>query len=279
METNNAQAQKTKQRIKALQDTIKITKALDSISLVKMRKATSTLKKNKVYFDRIQESVQDMVNYTKDNLNPYLVQKQNGKHVFLVIAGDKGFCGAYNHTLCKYTLDILSKYNPEDIILYCVGYKLIEFCERNNLAFIKDFVYSSNINSNIDAQAIAIQMHSLYISGEISTINIIYTQLQGGTLSKPYMIQALPIIPTKPSQIATNQQIIEDEEFFKDVVYEPSIEKVLDSLIDQYLNGIIFGALVHSQVAEHTSRCMAMGNATDNAQEILEKVKSRRNQG
>ncbi|MDR1138549.1 MAG: F0F1 ATP synthase subunit gamma [Clostridiales bacterium] len=272
---DNTQAQKLKQRIKALQDTYKITKALDSISLVKMRKSTDILKRNKVYFDRIQTAVTDLINHTATSYNQYLGFNKKGKEVFLIIAGDKGFCGAYNHTLCKYALDILSKYDKQNVVVYCVGYKLIEFFARHEWDVNKDFVYYSSIQSHIDATTISKAMHKLYLHDDIASINILYTQLIGGSLCKPQHLQVLPII----ARIQPQYQDIETEEFFKEVVYEPSVEEVFEALIDQYLNGIVFGALAHSAVAEHTSRCMAMSNASDNAQELLDKLKTRRNQG
>lgn len=273
MESNNQEAQKLKKRIKALEDTRKITRALDSISLVKMRRATEVLKKNKEYFDRIQDSVQDLIKYTAASFSSYLHEGKTGKKAYLVIAGDKGFCGAYNHNLTKFALPEIKKNKSSDIIVYAVGYKLIEILTRNEIPFEKEFVYSSNISSFIDANAIADAMHKLFLDGKISSLEIIYTQLVGGSVCKPASIQALPL------NLNYTPHKVQDEDFFKEVEYEPSVDAVLHSLVQQYLNGIIFGSLVHSAVAEHTSRCMAMSNATDNAEELLDKIKSKRNSG
>ncbi|MDR3021292.1 MAG: F0F1 ATP synthase subunit gamma [Clostridiales bacterium] len=262
-----------KLRIKAVKDTLQITKAMDTVSSAKMRKAMAVLKDNQNYFDRIQECIQDMVNYTASNDNKYLNPTKQGKSAYIVISSDKGLCGSYNNKVLKFANERLKEEKMnQDTVIFAVGLMTKDYFENLNYNVSSDFIFLSSIASHRDSIKMADKIELLYSSEQLSSVKLIFTQASETGQYKPQIINVLPII--KQNNIVSMQ----DEEYFKELQFEPSIEVVMQQLVKQYLIGIFFGALAHCSVCEHTSRRISMKTASDNAEKVLVSMIDKSNQ-
>jgi F-type H+-transporting ATPase subunit gamma len=261
---------KIKSRIKNIQQTMRITKAMDTISIAKRRKATAILENNEVYFNRILEAFDDLVKFTIEE-NIYLKPQESGKDAYIIVASDKGLCGSYNNTVLRWSDNYLKSIDNDKCKIYCIGQMTKDHYVKTSYDLGLDFVYNSNIANQKDAIKIADKINELYCSGQISRVNIIYTKYDQEGKCNPQFLQALPMV------VKQQKSTFEDEEYFKELQYYPNIDRVLATIVRQYLIGIIYGSLVHSVVAEHTSRSMAMDGATTNSKRILVGINAKYN--
>lgn len=257
-------ANSIKLRIKSVQQAMQVTNAMDVISVAKRRKAIQAQKANEVYFERIVQTVKDVVKYTVDYDNVFINQAKQGKSAYIVIASDKGLCGAYNSTILKWADKHFSSLPKDSFKIFFVGQMVQNYFSKKGYDCDDSFLYNSEIGTQKDAIKIANAINELYLSKEINQVNIIYSAMQSSSSSKPKLLEVLPI------KVDTKEQSIDDQEFFKELVYEPSVDEVMRGIVEQYLVGTIYGALVNCANAEHTSRSMSMSNAARRSKEALE---------
>ena len=245
----------------AISDTRQITSAMRLISVSKMQKAIARREANSLHFERVQATMKDILLHSPDVHHNFFDKQEEGVPAYIVIAGDKGLCGGYNHNVLNYAYDIISK--KERKVVITVGQESRVFFQRKKLDIDIEYLHIAQNPTLYSARKLTAELINMYKTMAINEINIIYTKFISTFMQVPRMIELLPI------EIGHFADIEVESSYTGEVRYLPSPAKVLEILVPQYIDGIVYGALIQSYASEHCARMVAMEAATKNADEML----------
>lgn len=253
-----------RRHINAVRQTRKITNAMKLVSTARIKKAMQNLKYNNFYFERVQSAMKDILLSPHPVDHPYLSLGRGKKRAYIVISGDKGMVGDYNAKLLDFArTEILN--TGEKVILITIGITASEYFKKNGLAPDIEISGVSQNPSLDNARNLVIDLIDLFDNGEARSVYLIYTTFDNKTIPNPIVRRILPI------RIHDYENIPETEPEHE-ILYIPSPEEVFSDLVPQYLVGFLFEAMVQAYASEHYARMNAMQSATDNADELLEKL-------
>lgn len=251
-----------KRRIKSVNSTKQITKAMELVSTAKLRRTRSRLEKVKPYFETVNQTIQEILGSSSNIDHPYTSEREVKKSLYIVITADRGLCGGYNINAIKKALeDIEDKENASFIV---IGQKAKGYFSKRGYDIVGEYVNISEKPEYNDAKSIGRLALNLYEEGKIDEIKLVYTQFVSTISQVPKRIKLLPVAKEEKEKTG--------EEEFKYVSYEPSPSVVLDYLIPKYIESTIFGTLVESAASEQAARRVAMESATDNAEEMIDSL-------
>ncbi|MCI8488086.1 MAG: ATP synthase F1 subunit gamma [Clostridia bacterium] len=257
-----------KHRIKSISDTRKITGAMETISVAKMRKALRRYENNKAYFETIRGVISDIILRTEKAEHKVFMQSAKRKAAFIAIASDKGLAGGFNHNILAFAeREITRSIEPH---VFAVGQVCEEYFTNRGIAIDGAFADASYEPSVKQAAEMSERVYSMFDRGEIDEAYIIYTAMEGRGKMTPSVLKLLPF--DRNEVLGERDENIADGRERERIYYEPSPEEVLATLIPQYLTAMIYGALIQSSACEHSQRRSAMNSATRNANELLEKL-------
>lgn len=248
-----------KNRMRSIQSTIQITKAMELVSSSKLRKAKQRAEKIRPFFNLLYQTITDIVYENKDFSSVYTVDRKSNNSLFIVIAGDRGLAGGYNSNIYKFALENMKS---KDVQIIAIGAKAIEYFSRRNYNIINSY---SNFAEYIEIESvyeISNLICNLYKSNKIDKVCIIYTMFISPLNQQPQVLDILPL--------ALSSGNISNTKIKKMITYDPSPQEVFDNIVPQYISGIIFGAVLESYASEQAARRLSMESATDNGQEILD---------
>ena len=272
-----ANAREIQNRIKSIKDTMKITKAMYMMSSIKLRKAKQNLENTEPYFIELQEQLADiMVHYPSlehlyfDNRPKDLDEKEK-RTAYVIITGDRGLAGAYNHNVLKEAIKTIED-RGDKYKLLVVGVLGRHFLRARGYELEHGFHYSSNNPSIHRARVIAEWVMELYKEEQVDKVCLIYTMMKNQVVSE---VCVDDILPLKSHEFVTQEY---KEKYSEDIdendwytIY-PSPKRALEKLVYNYVTGYIYGALVEGFASEENERMMAMKSATDNAEAMLSEL-------
>lgn len=277
-----ANAREIQNRIKSIEDTMKITKAMYMMSSMKLRKAKQKLQNTEPYFYELQEQISDILYHFPDMQHLYFDNRTKDLHEevkkkgYIVISGDKGMAGAYNHNVIK-TAEALVK-ESEDYKIYPIGETARHYFSRQGYNVDKEFHYSANNPSIHRARVITEYIFDLYKKEELDEVYVIFTRMVNSIREEMQITQLLPLkthefiekeLIEKSQEGEGNYDKYAADEADEWFLIYPSPKKVLERLAYSYVTGFMYGALVESSASEENARMMAMQSATDNAEAML----------
>ena len=248
-----------KRKIKSVNSTMQITKAMKLVSTAKLRKNRMRLDITKPYFETVFDTVTKIIASKKNIKHDYLEKRDIKKTLYIIITSDRGLCGGYNTNSIKCALKDIDDYEKATFI--SVGKKAYDYLRHHKVDIDEHYIGISEKPEFADAQIIARKSLKLFEREKIDEIKLIYTKLISTISQEATLLKLLPIEKREDIEIK--------DEFVK---YEPSPEVVLDYLIPKYIESTIYGAMVESAAAEQAARRIAMENATDNAQDMIEEL-------
>ena len=262
-----ASAREIQSRIRSVKDTMKITNAMYMISSSKMKKAKKVLEDTEPYFYNMQAAIARILRHVPDLQHPFfsvrhLVPREDRKIGTIVVTGDKGMAGAYNHNITKMTDEFME--GPGHHKLYVLGVVGRQYYSRKKADVDGSFRYTVQKPTMHRARVISDEIVRAFLERELDEIHIIYTQMQNAAVMEPVNMQLLPLKKANftPSQIPMGT-LQEEIEMF------PSADAVLDTIIPSYLTGVIYGCLVEAYASENNARMTAMQSSTDSAKKML----------
>lgn len=262
-----------KRRIKSVNSTMQITKAMELVSTSKLKRARVRLDKSKPYFETVLESIKDVLANAKGIKHPFLEKREVKNTLYILITSDKGLAGGYNANVNKLLQNEIKDKEAAKIIT--VGVKGRDYFRRRGYNVIESLTGISETPEASDARHIGEKAIDLYRTGVVDEIKIVYTQFKSTISYVPEIITLLPAT-------FEEKEISLDNKGYRSLTrFEPSEEAVLDYLIPKYIGSTIYGAMIEASASESGSRRLAMENATDNADEMiksLELVKNRARQ-
>ncbi|HHT16884.1 MAG TPA: ATP synthase F1 subunit gamma [Papillibacter sp.] len=263
-----AHAAEIRQHIAAVEQTKKITGAMELVSSMRMRRVMSHIEHNHRYFEHVQKTMKQIL-AAHHITHPYLRRVPEGGHcTFIVISGDKGLCGAYNANVLNLALEKMEE-KPNNALI-TIGRTAEAFFRARGrepdmcvLGLVQDPTLSR-------VRPLARDIMRLFDTGQTEEIQIVYTSFFGETKNMAITRRLLPVLDDDYAEIEPMEEIWE-------ILYHPSEQEVFDLLVPQYVLGIVFGVLVQSYASEHYARMNAMHGATTNATEMLKSLKTQYN--
>lgn len=256
-------------RMKSIRQTLQITSAMKLISTSKLRRARVQLDQTEPYFDRIQETLEDIFMHSEGIREQYFAPRERPDGIprrgFMVITSDKGLAGGYNHNIIK--LAETSMTRPDTDYLLLLGSIGSRYFLRKNCPILENFKYSTAIPTVFEAKDVADFILSQFDAGVIDEFYIVYTRMYSSVKLVPEVLKILPL-----EESLFQRGDTETKKSDSSLTYIPSAQAVFETLIPKYLSGVIYGAMVESFASEHSARMTAMDNASKNAEEMLDKL-------
>ena len=255
-----------KNRIRSMESTKQITKAMEMVAASKLRRAQAQVANSRPYFEILYSVIRDIVHSGSDTSLPYLTSVRHGdrKIAYIVIAGDRGLAGGYNSNILKMS------YAEMDggAVVLPVGKKALDFFRARKMPLFSENYAEAEDVSVGDCFTIAKNLCKAFKAGEFDEIRIGYTKFVSVLSQTSVTMKLLPL----------DEPCGECEEPQSDMIYEPGSEEVFEAIIPEYLGGIIYGALCESRASEQAARRTAMDSATQNADDMIADLSLKFNQ-
>ena len=268
-----------KLRIKSVQSTMQITRAMQLVAASKLNKAKLRADRSKPYFETLHATLTGIAQENNDFQSPYTRAGKNDKWLYIVIAGDRGLAGGYNANLFKF---LETETVGKDYSVLPIGKKSVEHFEQKKIPILTRAFAEVAVIGVSDCFEIARIICDAYAAGEYGHISMCYTNFISMMTQTPGVTSMLPLSDfTDPSgnrqmdaaDAALDQGQAEQKESGKArdlILYEPDSETVFNSIVPDYLAGLLYSSINISVASELAARRMAMEAATDNAQEMID---------
>lgn len=253
-----------KNRIRSMESTKQITKAMEMVAASKLRHAQAKVLSSRPYFEILYETIMDIAGKEGKVDSVYLEKRPVKKSAYIVIAGDRGLAGGYNANVLKL---VLSHMEGKNTVILPVGKKAVEFFRHRKVDLLTEqYADASGLNMG-DCFTVAKSLCKAYQNGEVDEVFIAYTNFVSVLSQTPSVLQLLPLSNPAPKKQAS-----------QDILYEPGSREVFDSIVPEFVGGVFYGALCESRASEQAARRTAMDAATQNADEMIADLSLKFNQ-
>lgn len=248
-----------KNRIKSVENTMQITKAMELVAASKLRRAKITAEKTKPYMNALSNAIYEIGKTARGEQSIFFGKKEEKRLLFVIIAGDRGLAGGFNHNLFKLAMQSM----PENIevSVFPIGKKVSEFFKKQNVTLLKNsYEIAANVHIG-DCLDMGKRITEGYASGEYDAVTVFYTGFNSMLTQSAVCEKILPI---KKREKNNEKGVLR--------LYEPDEESVLKSIVPAYVSGMLFGAVSESLASEYAARRTAMNSANKNAQDMIDEL-------
>lgn len=251
-----------KARIRSVESTKKITKAMQLVATSKLKKQKQYMEENREYAFYLKETVQEILSSIEHSKHPYLQESDAKKPFTIVFTSDMGLCGGYNANVFR----MLQKEIGNDGDFYVIGSRGVNWITN------KDF-HVAGVETDLEDEcyselaSIADHALELYRKQEISQIRILYTHFVNSVTFEPKLVTLLPV-----------EKEVREKANYVQTIFEPEGDQILDTLVPMYVRSLLYSYFLETKTSEQASRRMAMESATDNAEELKETLELQFNQ-
>ena len=253
-------------KIKSVENTRKITKAMEMVAASKMRKAQDRMRASRPYADKIRNVAAHLSYANPEYKHPYLIKREVIKNVgLIVVSSDKGLCGGLNTNMLRLSVNQMKTWEADGkaIMVSAIGNKGFGFMNRVG-ANVKSHITGLGDVPHLETLIGTIKvMLDAYEAGEIDQLYISYTKFINTMKQEPVMEQLLPLTGEKLGSPTGHW----------DYIYEPEAQSVVDQLMMRYVESLIYNAVAENMASEQSSRMVAMKSASDNAKEVIGDLK------
>lgn len=252
-----------RRRIRSVKNTSQITKAMEMVSAVKMRRAQELVGLGRPYADKLTELVAGLTRLaggSGEAPDPLLVQRPVARLGVIVITADRGLTGSLNANVLRAT----SRYilgHPEPVEAMAIGRRGRDWLVRHGAEIIGEVTGLSDRPTLADVNAITTLALNGYRSGRFDQVSVIYTRFVSTSRQETVERQILPVVPPPDAETRA-----------LDYIFEPSPEAVLSAVLPRYVEVQVYQAVLESVASEHAARMVAMHNATQNAREVVQEL-------
>lgn len=259
-----------KRRIRSVKNTQQITKAMKMVAAAKLRRAQERAEASRPYTETLQGTLARLAAVSTDVTHPLLVKRQDVRKVgYIVVAADRGLCGGYNTNIIRAANDAMAADDRKvENGIIAVGKKARDFYRKRS-GLDAEYTNLGDVTSYADAREIAEYVINAYENEELDEVYLVYAKFVNVLRQVPTVTKLLPLESMEPEA--------ETAEKYVEYIYEPSAELILLTLLPRYVGSQIYHAMLESKASEFGAKMTAMGNATQNAGEILDELTKKMN--
>lgn len=265
----SGQLKEVRLRIKSVQSTQQITKAMKMVSAAKLRRAQDAILQMRPYSQKLQEMLSNIVSSVSGDVTMPLAEERAPERVLLIpITSDRGLCGAYNANIVKLTKAVMAEKYAEQtrkghVTILPIGKKGYEAFQRQGISMVSDFwtIFSDLSFDNVRNAAVYAQ--EAFLKKQYDRVEIVYSQFKNAATQ---IFTVEPYLPIPKVEQKTGAKNV-------DFIYEPSMEELLTELMPKILNTQVYKAVLDANASEHGARMTAMDKASENANEMLKSLK------
>jgi F-type H+-transporting ATPase subunit gamma len=253
-------------KIKSVENTRKITKAMEMVAASKMRKAQDRMRAARPYGDKIRRVAANLSHAIAEYKHPFLVKRESVKNIGLIlVTSDKGLCGGLNSNVLRLAVQRMKEWETQgaNLQVTAIGNKGFGFMQRagaklvSHVTGLGDTPHLEKLIGPVKVQLDA------FVKGEIDQLYIGYTRFINTMKQEPVIEQLLPLSGEAVGSAETNW----------DYVYEPEAKEVVDDLLIRYVEALIYQAVAENMASEQSARMVAMKSASDNAKNVIGELK------
>lgn len=251
-----------KRRIKSVESTMQITKAMELVASSKLRKAKEKADNARPYFKSLYETMCNIQAESAGFFSQYMKKREAKTVMLVVIAGDRGLAGGFNSNVLKLAQARIDELKAEGsaVKITAIGKKSAEYFTKRGYDIAGSYINVAETVNIYKAASISDRIVHAFVSGEVDRVELFRTEYVSPLVQRA---EYLPILPLDIKKDDTEKKSLELP------IYEPSPREVFDSIVPKYITGIIFGAVVDSFASEQAARRTAMESASDNASEMI----------
>ena len=252
-------------RIRSVQSTQKITRAMKLVAAAKLRRAQERILSARPYASKMAELLGNLSGQASGDEAPHplLEQREGPRRQIVIITADKGLAGAFNSNVLRNSLQFVRGSSQPDITLVVVGRKARDFYRRRQWTIKRDMLGFWDRLAYSHAQELADQFMQQYLDGEVDEVHLIYNEFRSVAVQRPVRVQLLPIPKTVEEDASGAGTDV-------DYIFEPGPEQILGDLLPRHVRMQVYKALMESLAGEYGARMTAMEAATKNAKEMID---------
>jgi F-type H+-transporting ATPase subunit gamma len=253
-----------RRRIKSVKNTAQITKAMQMVASSKMRRAQLAAVSGRPYAELMNAVLGDAAASATDFSHPLMEKRPVKKRAVILVSTDKGLCGALNANLTREA----AKLDKDTTVFVAAGKKGAQFLSRTKRQLAAEFTYK-DAPLFMEARAISKFVQEMFLKGEVDCVDVLFTNFISTLVQKLETKALLPVGHITGFRTSVKQLETELKPSGIEFQFEPGADAVLGQLLPHYLNFQIFQILLEAKASEHSSRMVAMKNATDNAKQLI----------
>ena len=246
---------KTKHRIASINSTKKITKAMELVSTVKLKKFKNVMLKNELYSNELKSLTCTLFSRLDDEENKYAKLNDAEKDLLIVVSSNLGLCAGYNNDIHHY---VEQNFDKNEVVIIPIGMKGDSYFKKNGFALNEEFVLLNEKINYLDITRLGKTVLSYFENKKYRSIKLVYTKY----------VNSIKFVPNTLSLFPLEIENVNDSTLIEPL-YDPDLKTLIDNLVPLYVNINLYQKIVESQVCEQASRRNAMENATDNADELI----------
>lgn len=266
-----ANTRELRRRIRSVKNTSQITKAMQMVSATKMRRAQNQAVNGRPYSLTVLNVISSLTEAVDPELHPLLKPNSSQKVAVVVLTSDKGLCGSLNTNILR-TLQSSDLFKGE-VAYYTIGKKGRDFLVRTGKNLVGDFEHPEKVQFR-QAVSIGRVLIESFLNKEVGKVYLLYPEFVSTLRQEAKVVQLLPLVDINGAQKISPEKPLD----VANLLYEPSVDAVLDFALIHHIETHIYQALLETKASEHSARMIAMQNATDNALELVEDLNLTYNQ-
>jgi F-type H+-transporting ATPase subunit gamma len=256
-----AGAREIRTKIKSIQNTKKVTRALEMVSASKIRKAQERMRASRPYVSAMRTIIGNLANAQTDYPHPYLIEREAKRVGYIIVTSDRGLCGGLNANQFRMLLADIRRWQEQkvEVDVVCIGNKGSQFFKRLNLNFLGSVTHLGDKPELSKMIGVLKLMLDAYAEGKVDRVFVAYNDFVNTMTQKPTVSTLLPL-PAADREPSSHSW---------DYLYEPDAKSVLDDVLVRYVESLVFQAVLENLASEHAARMVAMKAATDNAGNLI----------
>jgi F-type H+-transporting ATPase subunit gamma len=255
-----ATLREVRRRIRSVQSTQKITRAMKLVAAAKLRRAQDRILEARPYATKMSGLLENLATRVSPEQHPLLARRETGRRMVVIISADKGLCGAFNTNVLRRSMELIRQSGEASVTLVVVGRKARDHYRRRGFTVKSEMLGFFDRLAYAHAQELAGGIIDAFMAGDVDEVDLVYNEVRSVAVQRVVKVRLLPIESAAPP----------GETPGTDYIYEPSPDAILAALLPKHVTTQVYRALMESLAAEYGARMTAMDAATKNAQEMIE---------
>ena len=251
-----------RKRVSSVQNIQQITKAMKMVSAARLRRAQEAALAARPYAEKLEAVLQNLAAQGEELAHPFLTERAENNTTLIVITSDRGLCGGFNSSLIREAEAFMRQRAEQKVSLILVGRRAYDHFKRRDVTIAEEHINLYGRLSADLAHDIGRRVGEQFLSGETDSFYVLYAKFRSALVQVPTLDKILPIASTPQAE----------DRSALDYLYEPAPQTLLASLLERYIDMLIYRAMLESVASEHGARMTAMDNATTNAVDMIDRL-------